>query len=49
MRTEAVNNETFLTPNFIKLTKTRQQNEEYHMVKLQVKQIIYNKSAAQIA
>ena len=46
MRTEAVKNETLLIP---KLTKTRQQNEEYHMVKLQVKQIIYNKSAALIA
>ena len=31
------NDETLLLPNFIKLTKTRQQNEEYDMVKLQVK------------
>ena len=31
------NNETLLKPIFITLTKTRQQNEEYNMVKLQVK------------
>ena len=37
MRTEAENDETLLIPNFIKLTKTRQHNEEYDMVKLQVK------------
>ena len=37
MRTEAINDETLLVPNFIILTKTRQQNEEYDMVKLQVK------------
>ena len=49
MRTEAINDETLLIPNFIKLTKTRQQNEEYDMVKLQVKQIKYDSSAAVIA
>ena len=37
MRTEAENDETLLLPNVIKLTKTRQHNEEYDMVKLQVK------------
>ena len=37
MRTEAINDETLLIPNFITLTKTRQHNEEYDMVKLQVK------------
>ena len=31
------NDETLLLPIFITLTKTRQQNEEYYMVKLQVK------------
>ena len=31
------NDETMLLPIFITLTKTRQQNEEYDMVKLQVK------------
>ena len=45
MRTEAENGETLLIP----LTKTRQHNEKYDMVKLQVKQIIYNNSAAVIA